>query len=219
MISSSALLQANSSHPVLSTSIEITADADTCGVYVHLVFPPLIFVDPFELANYRDSYTFEHLGSSNLELPLAALNGSGSSLLIAVAVPSGGGSVEVDVPLHFRYGTTSVGRSPGFQTAELEWPTVFLSCPSTYARHSSPPPQPPAEFEHLFDLSTSRIISIPSNQSSSTTVIQTPVGSQLDLPVVELGTVVIILLSFLYLANVIRRTASQMNPSSSIKDD
>ncbi|KAJ7133911.1 hypothetical protein C8R43DRAFT_641331 [Mycena crocata] len=95
MISTSALFQENSSHPVLSTLIEVSPDVEICKLYLHLTLPPLIFVDPFELANYRDSYSFEHLGSSNLELPLASLNGSGSSLLLNVTVPSGGGSIEL----------------------------------------------------------------------------------------------------------------------------
>ncbi|KAJ7107046.1 PIG-X [Mycena epipterygia] len=205
----SALVQANSYHPKLTTDLEIP-DIHPCSLHLHYALPPLLFVDPYELANYRASYTFQHRGPSNLELPLAALNKSGSSLLLDILVPRHGGSVEVEVPLHVRYGTTSANRSLEFQMTELQTPSSFLSCPKSPSHQSTPSATLPPEFEQLFDLDLYDIVTIPSNGAGPLGIIRTPVGSREDLASVEIGTALVFALSFCYLLNVVLRTIGRI---------
>ncbi|KAJ6543540.1 PIG-X, partial [Mycena vulgaris] len=200
---SSALVQANSFHPTLLTNVEVF-EIDTCGLHIYYALPPLIFIDPYELANYRSSYSFQHIEPSNLELPPAALEQSGSSLLLTVSVPRRGGTIDAEVPLHVRYGTTSANRSLAlFQTAELQSPYVLLSCPQSLPHKDTV--TVPAEFQQLFNPAVSRIVPIAPHAPDSVGIVHTPIGIADDLAVVEIGTATIIALSFCYLLNAMLR--------------
>ncbi|KAJ7113376.1 PIG-X [Mycena epipterygia] len=205
----SALDRAHSFHPTLSVKIEVPL-IYPCALHLYCVLPPLIFIDPYELANYHDSYTFHHAGISNLELPFAAINNTRSSLLLTIHVPRHGGAVSVEVPLHVRYGTTSANRSLKFQTTELHRPSLFLACPNSLPIDQSSAPKPP-ELEELFDLSSFTIVPISSHGQSVPGIIRTPVGTREDLASVEFGTAVVFALSFCYLSSVILRTIRRMS--------
>lgn len=119
-------LHPNGFHPKLSLSIpHWDVSRENCTVNVFLSIPPLLFVDPYELADYKHVYTFRYWGPSSLELPLVALGDDDSTLLIH-ANPSNG-SVEVEIPLHARYGLISDSIN-AYQTVDLRAPQPFLSC-------------------------------------------------------------------------------------------
>jgi len=96
-----------------------------CHLYLYYKLPVLAFVDPYELANYRDLFTFHHHGNSNLELPVVAMDSEGSSLMLNVT--HSGADLEVQVPFHLRYGEPALD---GFVFAEVPMPDAFFSCPS-----------------------------------------------------------------------------------------
>ncbi|KAE9406059.1 hypothetical protein BT96DRAFT_915557 [Gymnopus androsaceus JB14] len=99
-----------------------------CSMHMYYKFPVLVFVDPYELANYQNIYSFEHHGNANLELPVAAMDSNGTSLLLTLT--SVAPQLEVPVPLHLRYGEISHSNSETHRTAEIAWPDLILSCPS-----------------------------------------------------------------------------------------
>ncbi|KAJ3966683.1 PIG-X [Lentinula raphanica] len=112
-----------------------------CSVHLHYEFPVLVFVDPYELANYQHLYTFELRGNANLELPVAAmeqnLESNGALLVLLlnlnpklISNNTSGPRVDVKVPIHLRYGeiSRSTSRTETHRSAEIAWPEVFLSC-------------------------------------------------------------------------------------------
>lgn len=80
--------------------------------------------------------------------------------------------------------------------------------------------QLPDQISNLFDPTSLFTLSELSNHTSSRTVVKVPVGSCSDLPNVELGTMVTIILSFLYVAYVSQRTFSRVKrPFGALKED
>lgn len=130
---SSSLSTKQGFHSTYTTHIIVDDPADLAGCALHLVynFPPRIFVDPYELAIYKDSYTHRLSGTSNLELPVMAVNPKGSALLLYVkAFPPGSPNVTVDVPIHVRYGELVLSNSSSDDSSvEVPWPIGFWACP------------------------------------------------------------------------------------------
>lgn len=102
-----------------------------CSVHLYYRFPVLVFVDPYELANYHELYSFEHYGNANLELPVAAMDTNGTSLLLTLSesllVRS---QLEIQVPVHLRYGEISHSNKERHRTADIAWPELIISCSS-----------------------------------------------------------------------------------------
>lgn len=119
-------------HPVLSTKISLDnyklLSTSNCSLHLLITLPPLVFVDPYELAHHEEFFTFRHWGTSNLELPVSVVAQNSSSLLLDIKILKNVPEVEVNVPLHLRYGDLTKGSS-GHHSVELSWPTGFLSCP------------------------------------------------------------------------------------------
>ena len=85
------------------THPELLGPIKNCTLYLHFTLPPLIFVDPYELAHYEESYSFRHWGTSNLELPVTAVPQESSFLLLTVkTTKSDTREMEVKLPLHVR---------------------------------------------------------------------------------------------------------------------
>ncbi|KAJ3811558.1 PIG-X [Lentinula aff. lateritia] len=123
-------------HRTITTSIASENDVwiqlleeSQCLVRLYYKLPVLVFVDPYELVNYQHLYTFHHHGNANLELPVAAMDSNGTSLLLTLT--SVNPHVDVKVPIHLRYGEISHSNSEAHRTAEIAWPHLFLSCTSS----------------------------------------------------------------------------------------
>lgn len=116
-------------HPISTTTISSPTFELGCSLHLHFSLPPLIFVDPYELAHHEQFYTFKHWGTSNLELPVTAVDEGGSSVLLNVDIPEGAKEVEVKLPLHLRYGNPAEASSSGHHSVEMAWPNGFLACP------------------------------------------------------------------------------------------
>ena len=111
------------------TDPELLGHAQNCTLHLHFILPPLVFVDPYELAHYEESYTFRHWGTTNLELPVTAVPKENASLLLtAKTTPSDAREVEVKFPFHVRYGDVTRASSIGYESTEIEYPTGFFAC-------------------------------------------------------------------------------------------
>ncbi|KAF9462314.1 PIG-X [Collybia nuda] len=206
-------------HPISTTAIYLPKFNPLCTLHLHFSLQPLIFVDPYELAHHEEFYTFKHWGTSNLELPVTAVDEGGSAVLLNVDVPEGAREVEVRVPLHLRYGDPAQTSSSGHHSVEMAWPTGFLVCPLDASIHTSSPINLPAEVFSLFDLKTTSIIDISPNGTHPFDTVRVPTGNPADVGFVEFGTMFTILFSFFYLLRAALATARRMNKSSGIKRD
>ncbi|KAF8918856.1 PIG-X [Mucidula mucida] len=110
-------------HPTLTVAFRLEDDLD-CSLHLILTLPPLVFVDPYELGNYKTQYTFQHTGPSNLELPVIAVGDEPSYVLFNVS-RSATTSGFAQIPLHLRYGEVGVEE---FQSVNIPSPEAFLSC-------------------------------------------------------------------------------------------
>ncbi|KAF9529104.1 PIG-X [Crepidotus variabilis] len=182
-----------------------------CHVYLYYRLPPLLLIDTHELAERRKHYGYTYWGTRDLEKPMHALPPEEriGEVLLRVKVPEqlwehripddnwrweeetvpgqgGGWKVDVEVPMHLRYGTPRSTRSgneedPGssrdpYEKVTVDWPHAFLLCPistSLKPQHTLPHGTLPA---HVFDAlptghsRTKIIIPIPphSNYTKST---------------------------------------------------
>jgi hypothetical protein len=134
----SAVKPSHGFHPTSTTYITLTTPqaSSNCTLHLYFTLPPLIFIDPYELAHHAQLYTFKHWGTTNLELPVHAVPQNNSMLLINLKtslnddLPCGeiDVGIRVDVPLHLRYGDPRSASDSGYHTADMDWPTGFLVC-------------------------------------------------------------------------------------------
>ncbi|KAF7424750.1 hypothetical protein PC9H_010061 [Pleurotus ostreatus] len=229
MFTISSTLHPNSGFHTSSRSVVRISSATElhhCSLNLHFVLPPLIFVDLYELQQRNASYSFVHHGINNLELPVAALPREDSEILLNVhypRAPSGIVTVEVDVPLHARYGEPAVeGESP-FVIATVPKPGGFIACSrDTHAPVSSDNlPKMSPQFTALYDLEASTFVKLTPAASPSDTVdtLRIPVGSISHLAVVELGTAFCIVASFFYLLHAMLSTYRTLNASRHAKTE
>ncbi|KAF7344420.1 RBR-type E3 ubiquitin transferase [Mycena sanguinolenta] len=219
----SSLLHPESFHPVFKTSISAPGH-ENCTLNLHYGLPPMIFIDPYELSNRADTYSFKYAGPSNLELPVFALGGGGeddknAQLLVTMAQPlSAEGVLEVEVPLHARYGhtraSTVASSENSFQLTQIPWPDAFLACPaSTTKAKSQLLPSMRPDFAAAFDNSFIVPLSPPPGAVPVETI-RTPVGDGAHVRSVEVGTAVTVLVAFFYLVRAVRRTMVRLGTPS-----
>ncbi|KAL1747281.1 PIG-X [Schizophyllum fasciatum] len=124
-------------HPTFKTTSKLNDAAllKECSLNLHFLLPATVFADRYELQNYAPRLQFEYRGPSNLELPVFALKAEEGAPELLVSVDLGGegddGPIEVDVPLHLRYGPVSALDSERHEAVEFPYPEAFLACPRT----------------------------------------------------------------------------------------
>ncbi|KAI6043094.1 PIG-X [Pisolithus marmoratus] len=200
LLSSFAVSPTRGFHSTLLARIALHDEDHACSTFVLYTLPPGVIVDRHELIDR--GVEFELWGESNLELPVFAVSQANSSLLLSVRpIASHVNEVLVDVPVHARYGVPLRGNKPR-QLIEIPPPTCFRACPqstmtadaSTYST-SEPPVNQSAmlrPYSHFLVSQTPR--AVPAAR------LDVPVGSLDDLPLVEAGTVAVVLAAFLWLA-------------------
>lgn len=149
VILSSTLSPTKGFHTTSTTRFALRGShAHTCTLHLYFTLPAQLFVDPYELANRRASYSFERFGGGNLEAPASAPGASGpSALLLDVNIPErvdnkvqdqgdGDGNVfSIEVPLHARYGTPKRGDGL-IDEIMFPPPVAFWACPQEGASGS-----------------------------------------------------------------------------------
>jgi hypothetical protein len=132
---SSSLSTKHGFHTTFSTQIIMNdrAKLANCSINLLHILPARVFVDPYELANYKKFYRFRLSGTSHLELPVTAVASDGSVLLLGVLLPKTfpytTQHLTVDVPLHVRYGKVITSNTSDDKSVEVPWPTGFWACP------------------------------------------------------------------------------------------
>jgi len=120
----------------------------SCTLHLYFTLPTQLIADPYELAHRRESYRFERFGGGNLEAPVFS-PGAGADapagLLLDLTIPGGEGVegedsstrssvIQIDVPLHARYGVPKTGGELIDEVA-LPPPEAFWACPTTSGRN------------------------------------------------------------------------------------
>jgi hypothetical protein len=207
-------MQAKGFHTTLSTRISLHARREyaACNLFVIYELPPDIIIDSFELNDH--GLRFEFVGSTNLELPLSGVENEAGWLLVAVKPER---EVVVDVPLHVRYGVPREGHNPR-HIIQLPPPTCFWGCPSSCASralichshfttlsdeslHNTFPSRSP----RFSMLNASTHFEIIEHVTSSPLSISIPVGNMNDILYIELGTVIVTLFAFVYIARTLSK--------------
>jgi GPI mannosyltransferase 1 subunit X len=148
---SSSLSLNDGFHRTSTTHISSSTPSKHCSFHLSFTLPPLIFIDPYELAHHARSYTFRHWGTANLELPVHAVSPTNSVLLLNLTVPQkttnqlNNWNIEINVPLHLRYGDSSGGNAGNdydyYYNTEMDWPIGFVACPGDVTGLCESPPR------------------------------------------------------------------------------
>jgi len=225
------LTPAKGFHTTSTTRIAVRGSRPgSCTLHLYFTLPAQIFADPYELAHRHASYTFERFGGGNLEAPVFAPGAGGpSGLLLDLIIPEGGDVAQVDrntlsieIPLHARYGVPKAG---GDLTDEvvLPPPEAFWVCPQQKASGSGAKrvPVPDAlrdvvELAPAFKDPASTLFLIPHAESVRVQTFRVPVGDAGDVALVETGTVVVVLLAFVYLMRAIVRASRSRGRSAAV---
>ncbi|KAK7013194.1 RBR-type E3 ubiquitin transferase [Favolaschia claudopus] len=189
---SSSLLHPYSYHPVFKTRISAPGH-ENCTLNLRYELPPILFVDPYQLSNRAETYSYKYAGPLNLEPP---------------------GVLEIEVPLHVRYGHTSATGTM-FQDAKLSWPDALFPCPlsASTSRPRAELPKIPTEFAAAFEGKSIIRLRSPEGVIPIETI-RTPVGSTADVRTVEIGTTVVIISAFLFLVHAVRRTVVRLGSAT-----
>lgn len=138
----------NSFHPVSKASFRLARSlteftSGNCSVHLFYRLPSSLFVDPYELAQRQELYTFVKWGQVDLEKPVHAVANSDTDVLVNVPCPPIPSTdvnkemeVTVEVPLHARYGFPIPGESfsgtaGNYRDIVLDFPKAFVAY-STY---------------------------------------------------------------------------------------
>ncbi|TFY75635.1 hypothetical protein EWM64_g8377 [Hericium alpestre] len=206
---SSSLSPSRGFHSSLTTEIIIPDQplSESCSLHILHQFPPDIIVDPYELENCEDIFTFELAGHLNLELPVFAPDISNTTLLVNLKrrTRSPGEAFNVTIPLHLRYGRPTICEDSQcgseLDSISIQPATVFHACPDHGSGRALTEVQPVlALFPESFAPITSFTL-IPPREDvvRSPPTIQIPVAQSQMTSIVELGTTLVILLAAFYL--------------------
>ena len=140
LILSSTLNPTKGFHTTSTTRFALrNSRSHSCTLHLQFTLPAQLFVDPYELAHRRASYTFERFGGGNLEAPVFAPAASGpTKLLLDLIIPEGvcntdqsdGNMFSVEVPMHARYGVPKNGGEL-MDEVVLPPPAAYWSCPQS----------------------------------------------------------------------------------------
>ncbi|KAG2158026.1 PIG-X [Suillus bovinus] len=188
-------MQAKGFHSTLSTKIPLRTRHEhvACDLFVLYELPADIIVDPFELNDH--GLCFQFVGNTNLELPMSGVADESGWLLVAVKPEAD--LVMVDVPLHVRYGVPHEGHSPR-HIIQLPPPTCFWACPSSNKSFPNALPSQSPKF-HLLNSSAQFEILRRGYATSLPFSFDIPVGNINHTLYIELCTVTVTLLAFVYI--------------------
>ncbi|KAI0928159.1 hypothetical protein AcW2_004261 [Taiwanofungus camphoratus] len=182
-----------------------------CSLHLLHSLVPDVYADPYELL-HQPAFASSLRGTPDLELPVAAADPAPSLLLLNVSLPAPPDTqplnVSVDVPLHARYARPE-HTGTGYHAIVLPPPVGFWACPSTGPYpHPLPDELMPYLSPDAFPVSR---LAFPRVATGGRMRLTVPVGRSADLALVDVGTALIMLLAFLYLAFAAVRTARRLH--------
>lgn len=199
-----------------------------CTLHILYVLPPIAFIDPYELELRSDQYTYHYEGTRNLELPIVAVDRDKPGVLLVdvndVTKKGGNGHLEVEVPLHFRYGVPleeCESSKEAVERGSLEQPWGFITCPlsdQSPVLEKPPIPIPYALPPSWTFLQSKDIEPLEATEGAGSLDYAIPLGRKSDLLQVEIGTALVFLLCFLYLLRVTLRAVQRMREKSASRE-
>ncbi|KAI0332044.1 hypothetical protein GY45DRAFT_1247428 [Cubamyces sp. BRFM 1775] len=220
MTSLSSSISSQGFHFTVSTTVSIPDTLDISHHKLHVVYDldPHVYADLYELAQ-RPGYSSILWGTSDLEKPVSAVPSNNSVLLLTantsrVVVPA---NITLEVPLHARYGRPVASHATdAFYRVSLQKPLGFLT---TDVDHLTGVQEPLVSYASLAGWPSNISTIIPDNTSTDRLEISIPVGILDDLAWVDIGTAVVMLTMFVYLAHASLRTAQRLSRKMSTKTE
>ncbi|KAI0653225.1 PIG-X [Cubamyces menziesii] len=207
-------------HFTVSTTITIPDTLDISHSRLHVVYDldPHVYADLYELAQ-RPGYSSFLWGTSDLEKPVSAVPSNNSVLLLTadtsrLVAPA---NITLDVPLHARYGRPVASRTTdAFYRITLEKPLGFLT---SDLHHSIGIPEPLGSYASLAGWPSNISALISDATAADRLQVTIPVGVLDDLAWVDVGTAVVMLTMFFYLAHASLRTVKRLSRKTSTKTE
>ncbi|KAH9901684.1 PIG-X [Cubamyces lactineus] len=220
MATLSSSISSQGFHFTVSTTISIPDTLNISHSRLHVVYDldPHVYADLYELAQ-RPGYSSMLWGTSDLEKPVSAVPTNNSVLLLTadtsrLVVPA---NITLDIPLHARYGRPVASRATNaFYRIILERPLGFLT---SDLDHSVSVPEPLGSYMPLAGWPSNITTVIPDTTSTENLEVTVPVGVLNDLAWVDVGTAMVMLTMFFYLAHASLRTARRMSRKISTKTE
>lgn len=210
---STVIRNPSSFHPISRITFDLeshSTEAEHCSLHLLYKLISSFFIDPYELGQHHESYTFVQWGPTELEKPTHAVQNSDTNVLLTINLPHEEDKMlrfDVDVPLHVRYLAPLPMDAPlldsrSYQHLPFERPQAFFACPRDFGQESPsvPPTHIPATQlnEANLMLNITQFIHIPYLPNNPTDVIHIPVGKRGDLVAVQVTTAAVVLLTFLW---------------------
>ncbi|KAI0036947.1 PIG-X [Vararia minispora EC-137] len=193
-------------HPKSITRIHLAAPCPAdCTLHLQHILPPDLFVDPYELELYADAYTYS-LSNPRVELekPVFAVPNEPLTLRVNIRDACARETLEVEVPLHVRYGRLRDEQTRADEpVVQVRPPDAFWTC----ASHDAPAAD--AYAGSLVDLPhpSGLLEASPDVRPLS---IRIPVGDIRHLVFVESGTVLAVLGAFAWVGWRVIRAARRL---------
>ncbi|RCH97390.1 protease B nonderepressible form [Rhizopus stolonifer] len=183
----STLRQANSLHPKIVTTLHIN-DTKDCYFDVIYVLPPSVFVDPYQLQDLTPLIgTPTIFGEHDLELPLEKIKETRGSIVILrqSKIPT-----VLELPLHLRY------QQPSIETTEQT-----ITIPAPFAGWTCGQSQwPPLSDQFSLVPPAASTFTYLDHDPTASLTLSVPVGKIQDGWMVSWGTVSIVLVCTLWVA-------------------
>ncbi|MCJ1361505.1 protease B nonderepressible form [Acarospora aff. strigata] len=211
---SSSFITPTGLHPTLRLTFPasaVNAPAPTCALHTYLTLPSSLFADRYQLSdpvllssnNLRSVHSLT--GETDLEAPDWTVKQWGSSMLLELSPPMPrklkSQTWHADIPLHLRYLPPTPG---GFAEVHVPWPVVFWACTAEEGTKMSVNPFDRANlgYDGLFGPRTMfyhlQPTAVGNGNGSLVETLRVPVLDAGKTEWVERGTVVVVLLGFLW---------------------
>ena len=137
---STVIRNPSSFHPISRITFDLeshSTEAEHCSLHLLYKLISSFFIDPYELGQHHESYTFVQWGPTELEKPTHAVQNSDTNVLLTINLPREEDKMlrfDVDVPLHVRYLAPLPMDAPlldsgSYQHLPFERPQAFFACP------------------------------------------------------------------------------------------
>ncbi|KAL2036992.1 hypothetical protein N7G274_010277 [Stereocaulon virgatum] len=217
---STAFIQPIGLHPTLRLTLppSTTPPAPDCALHSYLTLPSSLFPDRYQLSSQNllasnNLHSIRSLsGETDLEAPNWAVSAWGSALLLELAPPkTRSAQWHADIPLHLRYLLPTNG---GSTNTSIPWPIIFWACSSDEGTkmNTNPFDRVNLGYDGLFGPRTMYYHLQPTNAGQQLVEdLKVPVLDMNEAKVkwVEAGTVVVVLLGFLWVCWTLGRVVAK----------
>ncbi|KAI0310924.1 PIG-X, partial [Amylostereum chailletii] len=195
---SSKLDPARGFHTTSKTHLLLKLPRQSCSLYLAYTLSPHVFADPYELELHGHAFTLggKERSRTDLEAPVFALNEDAKDVLLLnvhhALKEREGGKLEVEVPLHLRYGRPTDASE--YASVDVAPPVAFWACEDGGFSVEITP-----ELTHVArGVEGKALYIIEHAPEVGIETVRVPVGYLGDLRLVEGGTVCVVLVAFMW---------------------